>query len=61
MNRDRFPVSETRSAKVFDEQNALHYFDVGLGAISLAGADTGGAYCLLDLKSPIDKARFSYN
>jgi hypothetical protein len=42
-------------------QAKRHYFDVGLGAISLAGADTGGAYCLLDLKSPIDKARFSYN
>jgi quercetin dioxygenase-like cupin family protein len=25
------------------------YFDVGIGAISLAGADTGGAYCLLDV------------
>jgi quercetin dioxygenase-like cupin family protein len=25
------------------------YFDVGIGAISLSGADTGGAYCLLDL------------
>jgi quercetin dioxygenase-like cupin family protein len=25
------------------------YFDVGLGAICLAGADTGGAYCLVDV------------
>jgi quercetin dioxygenase-like cupin family protein len=25
------------------------YFGVGLGAICLAGADTGGAYCLLDV------------
>ena len=30
-------------------QPKRRYFDVGLGAISLSGADTGGAYCLLDL------------
>ena len=30
-------------------QPKRQYFDVGLGAISLSGADTGGAYCLLDV------------
>jgi len=29
-------------------QPKRRYFDVGLGAICLGGADTGGAYCLLD-------------
>ena len=26
-----------------------YYFDVGIGSIRLTGADTGGAYCLLDV------------
>jgi quercetin dioxygenase-like cupin family protein len=26
-----------------------HYFDVGLGSVCLSGADTGGAYCLLEV------------
>src|SRR5262249_29260994 len=26
-----------------------HYFDVGIGGVCLSGADTGGAYCLLDI------------
>ena len=30
-------------------QPKRRYFDVGIGVISLAGADTGGAYCLLDV------------
>jgi quercetin dioxygenase-like cupin family protein len=30
-------------------QPKRRYFDVGLGAICLGGADTGGAYCLLDV------------
>jgi hypothetical protein len=30
-------------------QPKRRYFDVGLGAICLAGADTGGAFCLLDV------------
>ena len=25
-----------------------YYFDVGIGAVCLSGADTGGAYCLLE-------------
>ena len=25
------------------------YFDVGIGSICLSGADTGGAYCLLEM------------
>jgi mannose-6-phosphate isomerase-like protein (cupin superfamily) len=30
-------------------QPKRRYFDVGLGAICLSSADTGGAYCLLDI------------
>jgi quercetin dioxygenase-like cupin family protein len=26
-----------------------YYFDVGIGGVCLSGADTGGAYCLLDI------------
>jgi hypothetical protein len=26
-----------------------HYFDVGIGSVCLSGADTGGAYCLLEM------------
>src|SRR6516225_63669 len=26
-----------------------YYFDVGIGAVCLCGADTGGAYCLLEV------------
>ena len=26
-----------------------YYFDVGIGGVCLSGADTGGAYCLLDV------------
>jgi quercetin dioxygenase-like cupin family protein len=26
-----------------------YYFDVGIGVVCLSGADTGGAYCLLDI------------
>jgi len=26
-----------------------YYFDVGLGSVCLSGADTGGAYCLLEV------------
>ena len=26
-----------------------HYFDVGLGSVCLAGTDTGGAYCFLEV------------
>ena len=34
---------------VHHPQPKRRYFDVGLGAICLGGADTGGAYCLLDI------------
>ena len=26
-----------------------YYFDVGIGSVWLSGADTGGAYCLLEI------------
>ena len=30
-------------------QSKRFYFDVGLGSVCLSGADTGGAYCLLEV------------
>jgi quercetin dioxygenase-like cupin family protein len=30
-------------------RSSRYYFDVGIGSICLSGADTGGAYCLLEV------------
>ena len=30
-------------------RSKCYYFDVGIGSVCLAGADTGGAYCLLEV------------
>jgi len=30
-------------------RSSRYYFDVGIGSVCLAGADTGGAYCLLEV------------
>src|SRR5262249_33569469 len=30
-------------------RSSRYYFDVGIGSVSLSGADTGGAYCLLEV------------
>ena len=34
----------------YEPKPKRYYFDVALGSILLPGEDTGGAYCLLDLK-----------
>jgi len=34
----------------YEPKPKRYYFDVALGSILLSGEDTGGAYCLLDLK-----------
>jgi mannose-6-phosphate isomerase-like protein (cupin superfamily) len=34
----------------YEPKPKRYYFDVALGSILLSGKDTGGAYCLLDLK-----------
>ena len=34
----------------FQPKHKRYYFDVALGSILLSGEDTGGAYCLLDLR-----------
>ena len=41
----------TRKAPSIKHQprSKRYYFDVGLGAVCLGGADTGGAYCLLEV------------
>jgi quercetin dioxygenase-like cupin family protein len=44
MNLMQQPLKITHRA-----QPKRRYFDVGLGSICLTGADTGGAYCLLDV------------
>jgi mannose-6-phosphate isomerase-like protein (cupin superfamily) len=40
----------TRSAPAIKHQprSQRYYFDVGIGSVCLSGADTGGAYCLLE-------------
>jgi quercetin dioxygenase-like cupin family protein len=38
------------SAVKYQAKPRLYYFDVALGSILLSGKDTGGAYCLLDLR-----------
>ena len=38
------------SAVKYQAKPRRYYFDVALGSILLSGEDTGGAYCLLDLR-----------
>jgi quercetin dioxygenase-like cupin family protein len=33
----------------YQPRSKRYYFDVGIGSICLSGADTGGAYCLLEV------------
>lgn len=42
------PVRRASSIK-HQPRSKRYYFDVGLGSVCLSGADTGGAYCLLEV------------
>src|SRR5215470_14342999 len=42
------PIRRAPSIK-HQPRSKRYYFDVGLGSVCLAGADTGGAYCLLEV------------
>ena len=42
------PIHRTSSVKHQPRSNR-YYFDVGIGSVCLSGADTGGAYCLLEV------------
>jgi quercetin dioxygenase-like cupin family protein len=43
-------TSDIAPAIKYQQKPKRYYFDVALGSILLAGEDTGGAYCLLDLR-----------
>jgi quercetin dioxygenase-like cupin family protein len=43
-------VSDLASAVKYQPKPRRYYFDVALGSILLSGEDTGGAYCLLDMR-----------
>ena len=43
-------ISRIASAVRYQQKPKRYYFDVALGSILLSGEDTGGAYCLLDMR-----------
>jgi quercetin dioxygenase-like cupin family protein len=43
-------ISDIAPAIKYQHEPKRYYFDVALGSILLSGEDTGGAYCLLDLR-----------
>jgi quercetin dioxygenase-like cupin family protein len=43
-------ISDLSPAVKYQPKPKRYYFDVALGSILLSGEDTGGAYCLLDLR-----------
>jgi len=44
------PTSMHRAPAIKHQpRSKRYYFDVGIGCVCLSGADTGGAYCLLDI------------
>jgi quercetin dioxygenase-like cupin family protein len=43
-------VSDLAPSVKYQPKPRRYYFDVALGSILLSGEDTGGAYCLLDMK-----------
>ena len=43
-------ISEIAPAVKYQPKPRRYYFDVALGSILLSGEDTGGAYCLLDMR-----------
>ena len=43
------PAFAQRASSVkYQPRSNRYYFDVGIGSVCLSGADTGGAYCLLE-------------
>jgi quercetin dioxygenase-like cupin family protein len=43
-------ISDIAPAVEYQPKPKRYYFDVALGSILLSGEDTGGAYCLLDVR-----------
>jgi len=43
-------ISDIAPAVKYQPKPKRYYFDVALGSILLSGEDTGGAYCLLDVR-----------
>ena len=43
-------IAEIAPVIKYQPKPKRYYFDVALGSILLAGEDTGGAYCLLDMR-----------
>ena len=43
-------ISRVAPTVKYEPKPKRYYFDVALGSILLSGEDTGGAYCLLDLR-----------
>lgn len=43
-------IPDIAPAVKYESKPKRYYFDVALGSILLSGEDTGGAYCLLDLR-----------
>src|SRR5215470_13245019 len=43
-------IAEMAPAIKYQRKPKGYYFDVALGSILLSGEDTGGAYCLLDMR-----------
>ena len=48
MHDSRAPTYRALSVK-HQPRSSRYYFDVGVGSVCLSGADTGGAYCLLEV------------
>ena len=54
--RERTPANADdeagRAASIkYQTRSKRFYFDVGIGSVCLSGADTGGAYCLLEVSA----------
>ncbi len=43
-------ISDIAPAIKYQAKPTRYYFDVALGSSFLSGEDTGGAYCLLELR-----------
>jgi len=49
MHAQRSSLMHRAPAIKHQPRSKRYYFDVGIGCVCLSGADTGGAYCLLDI------------